>query len=403
MKAGEDRSVGCVLARTRKRRRPVGCVLARTRKRRRPVGCVLARTRKRRRIRVGASTHPTCSQTKPTCLLVVLSFLLSSPAAAQDTIIIAGDAGGQKTLTGRILDYNGTELRFQSVLGAEQRFAADQVLHVHTQYGRMQMEADGLFDQGQFEPALNFYRQALQSEQRRWVRRRIVAQTVWCYRALDQWDRAGAAFLILIQDDPKTPHFDCIPLAWRPRLRAPSIALEQAARQWLQRPEPAVALMGASHLLTTSHELAALRRLKELSADRDPRVAQLAWAQTWRAAVVTATEDQIRAWNLAAERIPEPLAAGPYYVLGGAYERHRQWEQAALARLRVAILSPQHRALAAQSLLDAGRALEKLDRRAEALRLYRELIVDYPETTPVAEARERMEDLRQAAPNVDRS
>ena len=50
-----------------------------------------------------------------------------------------------------------------------------------------------------------------------------------------------------------------------------------------------------------------------------------------------------------------------------------------LAFLRVAILHPDQRGLAAQALVDAGRAMEQLDRTGEALRLYRELIATYPD------------------------
>ena len=92
--------------------------------------------------------------------------------------------------------------------------------------------------------------------------------------------------------------------------------------------------------------------------------------------------------------MPEPIAAGPYFLLGLARAQRQQPEQAALAVLRVAILYPQRRALAAQSLLEAGRVLEGLDRKQSALRLYRELIRDYPERArAVAEARARLEEI----------
>jgi len=324
----------------------------------------------------------------------VLLLLLPGSAAAQDTVIVVDEAGRQKTLTGRILDYSGSGLRLQTQVGPERHIEADKVLQVTTQYGRMQTEADRLFAKGDFDPALNLYRQAMENETRRWVRHRIVARGVWCYRALDRPSLAGEAFLVLIRDDLRTPYFDCIPLAWTSRMRPP-VALETAARQWLGRPEPAAQLLGASHLLTTADELTATRRLRDLSTQTDPRVAQLAQAQLWRTAVVTVTAGQIDTWGKAIEQMLEPLAAGPYFVLGDAHQRLGQWEQAALSRLRVPILYPQHRGLAAQSLLEAGRALEKLDRTQEALRLYQELIAGYPETSPVAEAQGRIEQIGQ--------
>jgi tetratricopeptide (TPR) repeat protein len=281
-------------------------------------------------------------------------------------------------------------LRIELVGGRQQSFPADSVLSIETQYSRSQTDADALFAQGQFDQALALYRQALEDEPRRWVRRQIVARLVWCCRGLGQPDQAGEAFLLLIRDDPQTNYFDSIPLEWMPR--QPSVATEQAARRWLESQQPAAVLLGASHLMTTSARLDALAKLRELAAGADRQVAQLALAQSWRAAVASAKEQEIDAWDRAIEQIPERLAAGPYFVLGLARSNRQQWEEAALALMRAAILYPQQRALSAQSLLHAGRALEELGRAREALRLYRELIRDYPEQPrPVAEAQDRME------------
>jgi hypothetical protein len=211
---------------------------------------------------------------------------------------------------------------------------------------------------------------------------------------LDRPVRAGEAFLVLARDDPETPYFDCIPLAWTPRPLA-AAGLESSATQWIQRPEPAAILLGASHLLGGRAETAALARLRELTTTSDRRVAPLAMAQIWRAAVATAGDAEREKWEGATRQIPQELAAGPYYVLGRARAQQQQWQRAALAWMRVPILYPQHRTLAAQSLLEAGRSLERLDRQADALRLYRELLRDYPERTmAVAEARSRIETMQ---------
>ena len=322
----------------------------------------------------------------------VILAILFSPAASQDTVYIAGSTGGQTKITGRVLDYTGRELRLQLPGGREQSFPAEKVLRVETPYTPHQTDADRLFAKNRFDPALALYLKAAETEPRRWVRRLIIARTVWCYRALDRPERAGEEFLLLIRDDPNTPYFDCIPLAWIPR--QPPVDLELAARQWIKRKEPAAQLLGASHLLTGPHRSAALKQLGRLAAGTDRQVAALALAQTWRAELVTATPQQIDGWQRLIEQMPEPLAAGPYFVLGRARTRHQQHQQAALALLRVAILYPQQRPLAAQSLLEAGRALEKLDRTRGALRLYRELLRNHPEQTrPVAEAQSRLEDI----------
>src|SRR3990170_314103 len=125
---------------------------------------------------------------------------------------------------------------------------------------------------------------------------------------------------------------------------------------------PAAVLLGASHLMSTGARPKALDALSRLTTDTDPPVRFLALAQTWRAAVVTAGPEQVDSWGETIERMPEPLRAGPYYVLGLARAQKQQWGEAALAWLRTAILFPEHRALAARSLLDAGQSLERLGR-----------------------------------------
>ena len=348
----------------------------------------LSRRTRQPRHRNGGQARPRNGR----CATLMIFALLSAPAAGQDTVYIAGSAGGQTRITGRVLDYNGRELRLEHTGGKEQSFPAERVLRVETEYGRQQTEADGLFARHHFDRALVLYVKAVDGEPRRWVRRQIIARIVCCHSALEQTERAGEAFLLLIREDPDTPQFDCIPLVWISR--ETPIALEAAARRWLGRSEPAARLLGASHLLAGRDRPAALKELHRLAAGADRQVAALALAQSWRAKVVTATAEQIDAWGELIQKMPEPIAAGPYFLLGLARAQRQRPEQAALAVLRVAILYPQRRALAAQSLLEAGRVLEGLDRKQSALRLYRELIRDYPERTrAVAEARARLEEI----------
>jgi tetratricopeptide (TPR) repeat protein len=223
------------------------------------------------------------------------------------------------------------------------------------------------------------------------VRRRITAQIVWCEQACGQPVAAGEEFLILVRSDPETPYFACIPLAWLPA--QPSPELEQAARGWLGRNElPAATLLGASHLMSTARPQA-LDCLKQLATSSDSRIAQLAIAQSWRAAVVTAGEDEVAGWERAIERMPEGLRAGPYYVLGSALLRQQRWERAALALMRVPILYPVDQSLAARCLLDAGSALERLGRPQQAVGLYRELTAMHAPPRDQTEARSRLEAL----------
>jgi len=320
-------------------------------------------------------------------LVLVAALLLTSSAAAEDTVYLASGSGTTK-VTGRILDYTGRELQLETFSGRAQSYPARLVQRIETEYADRHVAADAAMARRQFAEALALYQQALEAESRRWVRRLIVAQYVWCYRALGQWERAGEAFLLLARDDPETPYFACIPLAWLPT--ATSLELDTAARRWLGRPEPAAALLGASHLLSGADRPAALRRLEALAAGQDRRIADLARAQTWRAAAITADRAQLEAWLGMVEQMPASLRAGPYFVLGRAWAQQQQWQEAALTLLRAAILYPDHRDLAPQALLEAGVALEKMGEAGDAARLYREVARSYAESRVAVEAESRL-------------
>ncbi len=334
-----------------------------------------------------------------TALLIAAS--LAGRALAVDTVEVAtaGSGGkGRARLVGQVVDYTGKQLILELPGARRQEVPGDRVLRVETEYGRHHQQADALWEKGRFEQALPLYRRALDvdEEPRLWVRRLILAQIVRCYRGLGQFAAAGRTFLLLLESDPDTPYFDCIPLAWVPGQPPPE--LEQAARSWLARSEaesPAAVLLGASHLLSTSERPGAFERLKRLATSRDRRVAQLAYAQTWRTAVHV-DDSELDRWSRAIENMPESYRAGPYFVLGRALGQRERWEDAALAFLRVPILFGGQRALAARSLLEAGRALERLAQPDRASRLYRELQTSYPETRSAQEAGGRLDEIDSA-------
>ena len=181
-----------------------------------------------------------------------LAFALSiaaCSAAAEDAVTVVNQRGGQTTVRGQIVDYTGASLRLILSDGRERTFPADKVLRVQTEYSPEQTQADAARAQGRFDQALVLYQQALKAERRRWVRRRILIEMIWCYRGLGRMVPAAETFLLLMRDNPSEADFTCIPLAWTPS--RPSPELEQAARRWIARSDlPAAELLGASHLLS---------------------------------------------------------------------------------------------------------------------------------------------------------
>ena len=209
---------------------------------------------------------------------------------------------------------------------------------------------------------------------------------------MNQPDRAGDTFLIILRSDPTTPWFDTIPLAWKPQ--PPAGSWEQRAADWMESPTaPAAALMGASWLLSTARRDQALNVLRQLAADQDSRVALLAEAQQWRVQLVTASAEDIARWESVIARLDGSLRAGPYFLLGHALARQSDPVRAALAFLRVPILHPEHQDLAAESLLMAGDQLTLAGNRDGAATVFRELMQKHPDHVLAAAAEQRLREV----------
>ncbi len=327
---------------------------------------------------------------RSTPILSILMVLVGSlPAPAEDTVVLRSGNGRQTRLRGRVVDYDQQQLRLQLSNGPEQVIPAERVLRVETPYTAEQIQADQARDKAQHDAALVLYQKALALERRRWARRAIVREMIWCHRASGQVEQAGELFLLLARDRPSASDFACMPLAWSGW--PPSASLERAARGWMARADlPAAALLGASHLLSTE-PAAAAARLKRLAINVDGPVAQLAAAQLWRTEALTADAPRTAAWRRAIDRMPEPLRAGPYFVLGRALARQGQLDEAALVLLRAPILYPRQVPLSADALVEAARVLEKRKRPRQAARLYREVIRDHPSLPAASEARAQWE------------
>jgi len=317
-------------------------------------------------------------------LIAIAALLMgAAPALAQDVVYYGEDFSRCTRLQGGVIDYNGQELVLSIPGGMERRFPSAGVLKIETKRTPQQEEGDRLFAQGKWQQALRAYMAAETQETRAWVRRELMAQVVWCHHYLDQDHLAGEHFLALLASDPKTPYFDCIPLAWITREVSPT--LEARALQWLQNPNTVAQLLGSSHLLGTSQRGQAIERLRQLRFDGDPRVAALARCQLWRAqSPINAST--IAEWEKTLASVPESLRAGPYFVMASGYSRQVQPESAALTYLKVPVLFPKARRLAARSLAEAAQEAIRLGREDDARLMQREIIEKYPDSPEATEA-----------------
>lgn len=321
-------------------------------------------------------------------------------ALAQDTIILSprAEGAGRIVMTGRVVDYTGATVTYETNRGDKQSLPGKQVLEIQSTWNAPHLEGNTAWAGRDFATAVTLYQTALPAEPRPWAKRLIASRLVAAQRESDHWESAAEQFLSLVRDDPTTPYFAVIPLPWATPTVSPT--LEAKARTWSDdRKSSVAALLGSSLLLSTAARSDGLRRLNELKLDADPRIAMLAEAQLWRVASVTADAAAIAGWEQAVEKMPADLRAGPLFVVGRAWSTRDDAERAAMVLLRMPILyGEQHPRLAAESLWTAGRMLEKLTRPEQAATLYRELVRDFPQTTAATTARERLAELSPPKP-----
>ena len=334
----------------------------------------------------------------------LLWFSATVVMAAEDVVIVsaASDRSQRIRKTGEIIDFTGQQLTLRTAGGGELAIPSERVIDVLTFLGPDQRRADQLLAARRFAEAAELYRQAQSREQRVWVRRRIVVQRVWCYRHLEQHDRAAELFLVLFQSDPSTQYIAAVPLGWRSQ--QPPATLEHRAISWLRGSEDnradkhtndsrdaMAALIGASWLLPTALRGESVSVLQQLRLHANPTIARLSEAQLWRSEIVTATLQDVASWRSALDELPRSLRAGPYFIIGQALSRHGRHEEAALVWMRVPILYPRQRALAGDCLLAAGNAMEKLNQFDEAGMIYREIVRDYPELSTAGLAKSKLD------------
>jgi len=323
--------------------------------------------------------------------LLVLFALAPSGLCAEETVVVRGDGQAEQRRTGTIIEYTGEQLLLRHDGGREERIPSRQIVEVRGDWSASHRAANAAFDAHRYDEAATNYRQALQEERRRWVQRRVLAQLTWCYRYLDQTERAVRLFLTLYRDDPTTLDFSAIPLSWI--ASQPPADLDRHAAIWLADDEAVARLIGASWLLTGSQRGSAQRMLQQLAGDPDARIAFLAQAQLWRTQAATASEQDIRSWRQLAEKMPPSIRSGPSFILGQAWSQRGQHAEAALAFLRPVVLDPSARDLIPHSLLAAGQELERMEQAAEAAGVYRELLADYADSSLAAQAKQRLSQM----------
>ncbi len=320
----------------------------------------------------------------------------AGPEGAIDTVVLQQSGSpGRITVHGSIKEYTGKSLEiFVGKGGNLQTHPAAEVISVTTPQSAAHRRGAAEFLEGKYDAAQESLRQALEDEQRPWVRREILALSIRAALQQGDYGTAGARFLLMLHSDADTQNYEFIPLAWSSgKLDA---TLADQAHSWLVQPVEAARLIGASYLLEDEMEgESAARALNDLASSTDDRIRSLARAQLWRKSLRSRELplDVIERWEARVDEMPERLRGGPWYVVGQGYLARGEAPRAAAALLWLPLVFDHDRLLCARACVEAADALATIGRNEEAGRLYAEAVDKYRGTPAAARAAEAIRNL----------
>lgn len=306
--------------------------------------------------------------------------LLSTESQGQDgldvVVVKRHDKPGE-TLERRgvIHNWRGPELEMETS-GTNRRIANEDIVEVRTIWPVAWTEAERMISERQFAAAVEPLTAALAEETRSWAQAILRDKLIRIYDLLGQPESAAEQFLLLIAEDPETRFFPSIPLAWQTSPVSPR--MEQASQKWMATNIPALRLLGASWLLGTPGRNDAVRVMKELSQDIDPKIAHTASAQLWRTEWVSIDAPTLARWDQQIERMPSRLRPGPLMQLAAAQDRLGMRDQAIISLMKNPILYPENLSQSRASLELAAGLLSKQDKEQDASRIRAESAADFP-------------------------
>ncbi|MDR3109786.1 MAG: hypothetical protein LBU65_08875 [Planctomycetaceae bacterium] len=342
-------------------------------------------------------------------LFIVFLTFHPNVSHALDSVAVRQNADSNVvTINGKIVEYSGISgLVIVTQANEKHSIPLEQIVNVTPERLQVHKIADEAFtEKRDYVSALALYEDSRKQEsppERKWIRNLITAQIARCYTALGKQTEASNEFFVLCRSDLFTPHLEAAPLLWFPpsgRTSFTATPLETAAARLLDNGStspPALLLVSSILAVSPVQELRSrgIEQLRYLSrppektqADNEQtirvQVARLATALLWRTQYVV-TSKNFETIRKERENIinalPQNLRAGAYYLLADAYYQRNENEQAVINWMRLPILYPENRPLAARSLQDSARALRQLGRTEQAESLLREVANQYKEFT----------------------
>jgi len=324
---------------------------------------------------------------------------LGAERGAQDTVHLQSKSRSTPdAIRGTIVDYNAEKIVVRApYTGVESSYPADDVLEVRTPQTEMHTRGLRQFSNAEYRAAEEEFSRALDDEQRGWVRREILAMLIRCALKRGDYAAAGSRFLLLVGKEPRTRHFRLLPLAWSKH--SVDDPLIQAGRSWMTQTNEAAQLLGAAALLfdpLDSHRAEA--QLDRLRRSTDQRVRELAQFQLWRKRGEAVDLDlaEIDLWSARIEEVPQEIRGGPYYVLGEALWRHKDYDRAVWALAWLPLVYEHDTHLAGRSSLLAAEALLQAGQTVEAKTLYHVTTRRFKDTPFARQAAKILLQLRQS-------
>jgi len=314
------------------------------------------------------------------CIAVAVNATIPELATAQDRVSFIPKSGGSPiTLTGEIQEYTGDRLIILHAQGRPQSIAADQIQSIQTHYDADHLEGVKAFQIGDTQAARELFLAALEQDKREWIDRELLILLTRC--ALRENDFSGAlgAFREVVTTDPSTRHWGAAPLVWTPLVVSEEV--KSQTRRMLVSKKPSEQLLGASFLLfDNQNSQAAIRVLKQLAVDINPRISALGKAQLWRLDLADGkvSDLTLQSWKQQIDRFPKEMRGGPQFLLGKGYSLRGDHRRAAAEWMWIPTVYAQHELVTPRALYEAAESTERSGLTLEAKVLYRELTMRFP-------------------------
>lgn len=326
-------------------------------------------------------------------VLIVWGFVSIAPgsARAEDVAVIQSPMQSTRiTIKGQIVDYTGQTLSIRTGPAAVLKtYPATDVVKVETEYSPAHARGLELFATRKFTEAEAAFAEALEDEERTWVRRELLASLVKCALAEDRLRQAALRFAPLVESDPQTRHWGLIPLIWDED--AVTLPSEADARTVLLAGGRVAPLIAASWNLYRQglKSADAESTLQSLASDADVMLQRLAQMQLWRVRLKTmaVTDSERRRWQTFADGLPLSLQGGAHVLMAEAAWRQKDVLKAAAEWMWVPLNHAEQPALAAWCQSRAAEALQSAGDNAAAERLRQELRARFPEAKAVTRSR----------------